>query len=75
MSAANDTYMTIFIHFIDSDWKLTSFCLETVPLFVDHMVQNIADAISDILDNWDLSRGNLVASTTDSGSNVSASGS
>ena len=62
--------MTITIHFIGSDWELTSFCLETVPLFVDHTGQNIADAILDILDNWDLSRDNLVASTTDSGSNI-----
>ena len=69
-SAANDSYMTITIHFICSDWELTSFCLETVPLYTDHTGQNIADAISDILDNWDLSRDNLVATTTDSGSNI-----
>ena len=65
-SAANDSYMTITIHFISSDWELNSFCLETVPLFTDHTGQNIADAILDILENWNLSRDNLVATTTDS---------
>ena len=69
-SAANCHYMTITIHFISSDWELISFCLETVPLFTDHTGQNIADALSDILDNWDLSQNNLVATTTHSGSNI-----
>ena len=35
-SAANDSYLTITVHFITSDWELKSFCLETVPLFTDH---------------------------------------
>ena len=69
-SAANDSYMTVTIHFITSDWELKSFCLETMPLFKDHTGQNIADAMVDILDSWDLNRDNLVATTTDSGSNV-----
>lgn len=70
MSAANDSYTTIIIQLIGSDWEMTSFYLETVPLFVDHTGQNIADVISDILDNWNLSRDNLVASTTDKDSNI-----
>ena len=42
-------------------------------MFEDHTGQNIADAISDVLENWDLNRNdNLVATTTDSGSNVVA---
>lgn len=39
-------------------------------MFTDHTGQNIADTISAILQNWELSKDKLVASTTDSGSNI-----
>ena len=51
-SAARESYMTFTVHFIDQNWHLQSFCLDTVPLFADHTRQNIADAILDILDKW-----------------------
>ena len=59
-SAASEPYMTLTVHFIDKTWNLRSFCLETVPLFTDHTGQNIADAVSDIFDNWGLSTKNVV---------------
>ena len=67
-SGSNDAYITI--HFISNEWELHSFCLETLPMFTDHTGQNIADTISAILVNWELSEEKLVASTTDSGSNI-----
>ena len=30
-------YLSYIVHFIDDDWQLQSLCLETVPLFEDHM--------------------------------------
>ena len=48
------------------------FALIRCLYFADHTGQNIADAILDILDNWQLSISKLVAATTDSGSNVIA---
>ena len=69
-SAVNEPYMTLTVHLIDKDWELQSFCLDTVPLFVDHTGKNIAEAFCDIFDNWQLSTDKLVATTTDSGSNV-----
>ena len=51
-SANSDPYMTLTVHFIDKEWSLQAFCLETVPMFVDHTGQNIADAIADIFENW-----------------------
>ena len=69
-SAASEPYMTLTVHYVDKAWNLRSFCLETVPMFVDHTGKNIADAVSDIFDNWGLSTENVVAFTTDSGSNV-----
>ena len=65
-------YITFTIHFIDSNWELRSFCLDTIPLYDDHMGQNIADATTDILDKWKLTKENLIAMTTDSGANIVA---
>ena len=71
-SAVTEPYMTITVHFIDKTWNLQSFCLNTVPVFAGHTGQNIADAVVDIFDNWQLSTDKLVAATTDSGSNIVA---
>ena len=71
-SASCDPYITFTIHFIDDSWVLKSLCLDTVPLSTDHTGQNIADAMKDVLENWDLHTADLIASTTDNGSNVVA---
>ena len=62
-------YLSYTVHFIDDDWQLQSLCLDTVPLFENHTGENIAETILDILENWGLSRDNLVAITTDNESN------
>ena len=51
-SANSDPYLTLTVHFIDKEWSLQAFCLETGPMFADHTGQNIADVIGDIFDNW-----------------------
>ena len=45
-------------------------CLDIAPLYEDHTGQNIADAILDVLENWALDKDQLVAVTTDNGSNI-----
>ena len=65
-------YLTLTVHFISTNWDLKSFCLDTAALYADHTGQNIADAITDIFDNWKLSIEKLVATTTDNGSNMIA---
>ena len=71
-SANSDPYLTLTVHFIDKEWSLQAFCLETVPLFAYHTGKNIADAIGDIFENWGLSTNDVIAFTTDSGANVIA---
>ena len=66
-SCTNHLYLSYTVHFIDKEFALKSFCLDTVPLFEDHTGQNIAEAFQDILANWDLSTEHLVATTTDNG--------
>lgn len=69
-SGACDPYITLTIHYIDGEWSLKSKCLDTVALFADHTGDNIADCVTDILSNWELELKNVVAATTDSGSNL-----
>ena len=65
-------YLTLTVHFISTNWDLKSFCLDTAALYKDHTGHNIADAISDIFENWNLDMKKLVATTTDNGSNMIA---
>ena len=68
-SCSNHPYLSFTIHFLTKDWELKSYCLDTVPLFEDHTGQNLADALQDILANWELKAESLVVTTTDNGSN------
>ena len=43
-------YLTLTVHFINSEWELQSFSLDTSALYQDHTGENIACAITDILD-------------------------
>ena len=65
-------YLTLSIHFISTNWDLKSFCLDTAELYEDHTGRNIADAVTDVFDNLRLQVKNLVAATTDNGSNMIA---
>lgn len=69
-SGACEPYITLTVHYIDSEWCLRLKCLDTVALFEDHTGENIVQSVSDILTNWELGTKNLVAATTNSGSNV-----
>lgn len=69
-STSNHPYLSFTVHIVDQvEWELRSFCLDTVPLFADHTGETIADTIQDILLNWGLNVDNLIATTTDNGSN------
>ena len=71
-SRATHPYLSYTVHFVDHNWELKSFCLETVPLFDDHTGANICESIEDIMTNWQLSTDKLVVTTTDNGSNAVA---
>ena len=69
-SPASIPYLTFTVHFVDKAWNLQSFSLSTSPLYEDHTGRNIADALLDILANWELLPENLIATTTDNGANI-----
>ena len=63
-------YISFTVHFLDLNWKLQSRCLQTAFMPEDHAADNIAVALTDVLDAWQLNSSRLVAITTDSGSNI-----
>lgn len=71
-SAADHPYLSLTVHFIGKSWELKSYCLDTVPLLIDHTGENIAETLNDVLANWNLDHNKLVATTTDNGSNFVA---
>ena len=68
-SCARHPFMSFTIHFTDDKWELKTFCLDTVPILQDHTGHNLAEAIQDVMANWELDPTNLVCVTTDNGSN------
>jgi hypothetical protein len=68
-SSAKHPYLSFTVHFITNDWDMRSYCLDTVPLFEDHTGQNLAEAVQDILANWELTSERLVCTTINNGSN------
>ena len=71
-SRATEPYITVTIHYVNSEWDLKSVCLDTVALFEDHTAQNIAHSITDILGNLEIDIGKFVAATTNSAANMIA---
>ena len=64
-SCARHPFMSFTIQFIDEKWELKTFCLDTVPVLQDHIGQNLAEAVEDILENWEIDPANLICATTD----------
>ena len=71
-SRARHPYTSLTVYFIDNSWAFQTITLETLPLFQDHSGQNISEAILDVFDNRSLDATELVATTTDNGSNFVA---
>ena len=67
-----EPYLSLTIHYIDEEWTQRSLCLQTMFMPQDHTGENIAEALSEALQQWKLPQCNLVSITTDNGTNVIA---
>jgi len=63
-------YMSYTVHFIDQEWNLQSWCLQTLLIPQDHDANTLADVMVETLDNWGLVPCNQVCVTTDDGSSI-----
>ena len=62
--------MSYTVHFVGEDWKLESRCLQTLYLPEDHTGENIAAALRETLESWEIDVSKQVCLTTDNGSNI-----
>lgn len=69
-SRTTEPYISLTIHYIDSEWKLQSKCLQTSYFPDDHTGEIIASGLRDALLCWGLKESRQVCMTTDSGSNM-----
>ena len=69
-SATSAPYMSYTVHFIDPQWSLQSWCLQTLFVPQDHDANNLADVMTETLANWSLNPVDQVCLTTDNGSNI-----
>ena len=59
-------------HTITREWTLETKCLQTTFTPESHTAVNLADGLTDALENWNLDETKLVAITTDNASNIKA---
>ena len=62
-------FLSYTVHFIDNEWTLKTRCLETY-MPQDHTADNLAEAMVNMLESWNLDVSKQVCLTTDNGSNV-----
>ncbi|KAJ8887325.1 hypothetical protein PR048_013540 [Dryococelus australis] len=67
-----DDYLSLTIHYLDTNFCLHHCCLEVVPFpEVRHTVQNICQFLTKLVSDWDVSQ-KVVAVLRDNGRNISA---
>ena len=69
-SRTSDPYLSLTVHYIDTEWNLQSHCLQANYMPEDHTGEQLQDALSISFDEWNLDSSKLVAITTDNGSNI-----
>jgi len=62
--------MTFTIYFIDANWDLVSYCLQTHYLPRDHTGTNIVEVLEESIQQWEFKADKLVGITTDSDLNI-----
>ena len=60
-------YISYTIHYINKEWEMKSFCLQTAFLPTDHTGDNLAEDLEATLDGWNLKKEQQDCITTDNG--------
>ena len=68
-STTTEPYISCTVHFVGDNWKLQSYCLQTMYCPEDHTGENLASALESTLEAWKLEPEQLSCLTTDNGSN------
>ena len=70
-SMATESYITVTAHYIDGNWELQAFVLETMPFPDRHTGINIADKLKGLAERWGI-MDNVRMVSHDQGSNIKA---
>ncbi|KAJ8351975.1 hypothetical protein SKAU_G00234510 [Synaphobranchus kaupii] len=68
-SIAMDTYVVVVCHFLDADWNMKTWVLESREVAGSHTSENIVDLLSLIENEWEL-KGKVVCYVTDNAANI-----
>ena len=69
-SRAVESYLTITVHFINSEWKLESKVLQTKEMSKRHTGENIAEVLSSAINRWKIDERRISAVVHDNASNM-----
>jgi len=69
-SRATHTYVSFTLHYINEQYELKHYLLETKEFTEAHTANNIAEEMRNILSEWELDTMDLVAATTDNATNI-----
>lgn len=65
-----DPYLSLTVQYVSNDWQIKSVMLETYPVTEDHTGDNLAAAMNEALERWNLPKDKLAGMTTDSAANM-----
>ena len=68
------SYISLTVHFVDTNFKLHSKCLQTLEIPQDHTAASLQDVLSDMFKSWSLSDKVCGATTDNCGNIVNAVG-
>ena len=73
-SCANDTYLSLTTHFVDSSWEMISCVLATAPFPEHRIAVNIVEKVKQVTKEYDLEIDRLLAVVHDQCSNMQLAG-
>jgi len=71
-SRATHSYISFTLHYINEEYQLKHYLLETKEFTESHTGDNIAEEMRNIISEWELGSVDLIAATTDNVSNIKA---
>ena len=72
MKALELIIVILLLHYINNEWELKCFLLETGEIVEQHTVINLANYIKEALIHWNLPATQISAVATDNASNITA---
>ena len=71
-SRANNSYISLTVHYIDDQWSTCCHMLETAECTTDHTAANLATGLEEALEHWELPANNISVATTDNAKTITA---